>query len=211
MEESKQSSGQTDVTSGTPENTEIVKNPDAVLAKNRELLKEKQSIADELATTRAELDRINDDKKIAEGNKDEVINSLRTKLADIESKSKTKENKFNWNTVSSHIKEAALLKGCTSPDKLIKLLDKNDLKSLQLYDDYSVNKDDLNSLIEKAMQDHSDIGLFKKNVTINDKVPSGKIPTGAPPTTLQDKLNGMSRTEFNNYIKNLSDNEPVTN
>lgn len=211
MEQNQSVSDQDKSSSVAIEDQEKVSNPDAVLAKNRELLAEKRKVQSELDSLRTNMQKVNDDKNLAEGKKDEVIESLRQRLSDIESNSKKKEDNYNWNTVSSQIKSVALQKGCLNTDKLMRLLDSDDLDKIQVYEDFTVNSDDLNTLVDKCIKDHSDIGLFKKNVSINDVVPSNKInSTNKKSLSLKDRLDGMTKDEFNNYIKNLDSSQIAT-
>lgn len=157
------------------ENNETVKNPEAVLAKNRELLGERRVMASELAELKAQMKTINDEKLMAEGNKDEVITSLRGELDTIKKTSKEKEDAFNRNTVFSQIKEAAAKKGCKNPDALLKLMSTDDLNTIEVYDDYKVNTEDLNRVLEKTDKDYSEIKLFGKSVKVDDLTPGSKI------------------------------------
>ena len=118
-------------TSGQPQDNsvvsepEAVKNPDAVLAKNRELLNEKRALAEKVAQFESERRELELQKKEAEGKKDEVIAALREENNKLKDSNSKKDAAYNWKTVSSQIKDAARDKGCTSPDKLLKLLEEN--------------------------------------------------------------------------------------
>lgn len=173
-------SDQTPANSVPVENNEPVKNPDAVLAKNRELLAEKKSMATKIAEYESQMQTINDAKLEAEGKKDDVIASLRKQLGEATVNLSKKEKSYNWNTVSSQIKEAAIVKGCANPNKLLKLLSDDDLNSIEVYEDFSVNKSDLERVLEKSMKENSDIGLFKSKVVINDVVPTNTINKTQP-------------------------------
>lgn len=157
------------------ETKETVNNPEAVLAKNRELLGERRAMVTELADLKASMKVINDDKLLAEGNKDEVITSLREQLSNSESKAKEKADTYNRNTVFSQIKEAALAKGCKNPEALLKLMSNDDLNSIEIDDNYKVNAEDLNRVLEKTDKDYSEIKLFGKTVKVDDIVPGNKI------------------------------------
>lgn len=197
METNTTDSVQTSDDSVTVETNETVNNPEAVLAKNRELVGEKKAMAAKLAEYESKMQSINEAKLLAEGNKDEVINSLRDQLSKIETESKEKEQAYNWNTVSSQIREAAASKGCTSPEKLIKLLETDDLNSIEVYDNYKVNTDDLDRVLNKAMKDHSDIGLFKKTAKVDDVVPGNKIASSKKP------LDKMTKAEIEAELHKL--------
>lgn len=158
-------------------------------------LKKRES---ELNEVRSRLESIELEKKQAEGNKDEVIQELRSKLTDAEKAQQQIKHKYAWNTLEGQIKTAAVQQGCVNPDKLIRLLEEDDLKAIEVGDDFRVNSDDLTRLLEKAKKDHSDIGLFgKKNVNVNDVTP--KI--GNPKT--EKKYNSLAEKASDLLMKNI--------
>lgn len=158
-------------------------------------LKKRES---ELNEVRSRLEGIELEKKQAEGNKDEVIQELRNKLTDAEKAQQQIKHKYAWNTLEGQIKTAAVQQGCVNPDKLIRLLEEDDLKAIEVGDDFRVNSDDLTRLLEKAKKDHSDIGLFgKKNVNVNDVTP--KI--GNPKT--EKKYNSLAEKASDLLMKNI--------
>lgn len=158
-------------------------------------LKKRES---ELNEVRSRLENIELEKKQAEGNKDEVIQELRSKLTDAEKAQQQIKHKYAWNTLEGQIKTAAVQQGCVNPDKLIRLLEEDDLKAIEVGDDFRVNSDDLTRLLEKAKKDHSDIGLFgKKSVNVNDVTP--KI--GNPKT--EKKYNSLAEKASDLLMKNI--------
>lgn len=158
-------------------------------------LKKRES---ELNEVRSRLENIELEKKQAEGNKDEVIQELRSKLTEAEKAQQKIKHTYAWNTLEGQIKTAAVQQGCVNPDKLIRLLEEDDLKAIEVGDDFRVNSDDLTRLVEKAKKDHSDIGLFgKKNVNVNDVTP--KI--GNPKT--EKKYNSLAEKASDLLMKNI--------
>jgi hypothetical protein len=132
-------------------------------------LKKRES---ELNEVRSRLESIELEKKQAEGNKDEVISTLREKLKEAQSSTDQLKHQYVWSSLEGQIKTEAVKHGCRNPDKLMKLLNEDDLKSIQVGNDFKVNQDDLNRLLEKAKKDNEDIALFqKKSVNINDVAP----------------------------------------
>lgn len=88
---------------------------------------------------------------------------------------KKKDESYLWERVTSGIKTESLKAGCTDPDKLIKLLDKNDFLSLQSEaDGYTLKQESLKSLVEKAKKENFFLFPTQK-VEINDGVPKSKI------------------------------------
>ena len=69
----------------------------------------------------------------------------------------------------------------------------NKLKGIELGEDYTVNADDLQRIISKAKDEHSDIGLFKKSsINVNDVTPNMS----------NKSLNEMSSDELKEYARN---------
>lgn len=192
-----QSNGQPQDANGKPEETNQKK--DDVVAystysKVLGTLKKRESELDEVKTR---LESIELDKKQAEGNKDEVITDLRSRLQSLESEKSTLRSKYAWNSLEGQIKSEAVRSGCVNPDKLVRLLEEDDLKSIEVDDSFKVNQDDLSRLIEKAKKDHSDIGLFgKKKVNVNDVSPK-------PVKHESKKVEDMTSAELREHIKSL--------
>ena len=156
---------------------------------------------DEKKRFQAELNKVQDklklheqDKAQNEGRKDDVINELRKELGETKKSLETKDKSYAYNVLSGQIKTEALKQGCVNPEKLIRLLDPSELKGIEVDEDFFVNTDDLQRLIGKAKEEHSDIGLFKnKHVNINDVTPS-MIPNKS--------TNEMSSSELKEYARN---------
>lgn len=136
---------------------------------HKKLLGEKKGLQTKFEAMQAELNSFRDDKLSAEGKKDDVINSLREQLNISQKESKELKSNFAWNTVKTQIKNEASVKGCVNPNKLIKLLSKEEISGIEIDDNFNVNAQDLSKLIENAKKEHSDIGLFSaKIINVND-------------------------------------------
>ena len=87
--------------------------------------------------------------------------------------------------------------GCQSPDKLIKLLDKNDFETLQAdADGYNLKQDSLSALIEKAKKENSFL-FSAPQVKINDAAPASRVETYR-----EKPLSEMSKDEIINKLRN---------
>lgn len=140
----------------------------------RKLLGEKKRRDDELRDAQARLKALEEQELERSGKHEELNKTLKQQLMETEKKLKEKEAKYAWNMVSSQIKQEASRLGCANPDKLLKLLDKDDLNTLEVRDDFSVNRDDLARLLDKAKQDND--FLFRQNIPhVKDSVPSNKV------------------------------------
>jgi len=177
--------------------TEIVSNPDAVLAKNRELLGKTKKLKDELA----EMQEWKRQQELADqerkGDLQGVIESLREENSKLKTEKGEVQKNYAFTTFSEQIKRAAAKEGCTNPDKLLKLMTAEQMKSVEVDDSFRVNGDDLTRLMDTLKEEHSDIGLFKRqNVNIHTVTGQAKV---------EDKtIANMSKEEIMAYArKNL--------
>lgn len=167
---------------------ETVKNPEAVLAKNRELLNEKKQMAQKIAEFESRFKEISDQKLMAEGKKDELIKSLRDENREVKERLSKTQHSYQWTTVSNQIKEAAVAKGCKDPNALLKLLSDDDLNAIEVDENFSVNTEDLNRVLDKASKQFSNIKLFGSDVKVDDIIPSNTIKTKSTAEMSRDEL-----------------------
>lgn len=111
-----------------------------------------------------------------EGKKDEAYATLKKKNESLENELKATKQKFAWSAVEGQIKNHAVEQGCTNTDVLLKLLDKESLKSLEIDDNYQVDKSGLSGLIESSKKQFADLNLFgKRKVEVHDVQGKSKI------------------------------------
>jgi len=138
-----------------------IKDPNAVLAKNKELL-------GKLSSTKTELDELREFKRKQEieaeerkGNYDGVIKRLREENEELRTSNKKEKVSRVFSAYETQIKEAARAEGCVNPDKLLRLMSTEQFKEIQLDDSLNANKDDLKAVMAKLKAEHEDIGLFR--------------------------------------------------
>jgi hypothetical protein len=106
------------------------------------------------------------------GNFQKVIQRLKDENKDL----KTKYAQANYNYASSKIRDAVITEsvklGCVDPDTFYKLIDQDDIKSIEVDDSYNAKQDDIKSIIEKNMKKYERLGFFGKKVNVIDKAPS---------------------------------------
>tara|TARA_R110001632_G_scaffold52197_4_gene129716 strand:+ start:3342 stop:3938 length:597 start_codon:yes stop_codon:yes gene_type:complete len=142
--------------------TAEVRNPDAVLAKNRELLGKNKQYKDELDALRDFKSNQELAEKEAKGQHQEVIASLRQQLEETKKTSAEEKKQFAYSKFETQLKSKAQVEGCVNPDKLIKLMTAEQIKSVEMDEMFNVNGDDLTRLMGELKDEHSDIGLFGK-------------------------------------------------
>lgn len=163
----------------------------------RKVLSEKKRRDQELEDLKKELSNRDLEKQQAAGEKDKVIESLRSQLNETEDKLKNKDRSYIWNVVSGQVKAKAASMGCENPDKLLKLIDKVEFETLEVGDNFDVNGEDLERLLTKAKDENS--FLFPKKASgVKDLHPSD------PPKPQPKTLSKMSDEELMKKLKQMS-------
>lgn len=184
------------VSDGQEKSTDIQKDM-VSYESHRKLLGEKKARDAQLLDLQKKLSSYEETLAEKEGRKDDVIKSLRDKLAETETKYNSTKKNYAWNVLTGQLKAEAVKQGCVSPDKLIRLMAEDDLKGIDVDENFTINSDDLQRVIAKAKEENGDIGLFGgKKVNVND-MPSG---TSIPATTTKSPKD-MTPTELKAYIK----------
>lgn len=109
----------------------------------------------------------------SQGKHEEIIESLKTKLYKTESTLKEEREKYLWNNVTSTVKTEAMKHGCTNPDKLVKLLDKDDFSMLQA-ENGNIMPQSIAALMDKAKKEN-DFLFTGAAIKVNDSIPNGRI------------------------------------
>lgn len=133
----------------------------------------------------------------AKGEFEKLKQSLLQENETLKKTLKQEKESYLWERVTSGIKTESLKAGCADPDKLIKLLDKNDFLSLQSEaDGYTLKQESLKSLVEKAKKENFFLFPTQK-VEINDATPKAKVekPVKKAPSE-------MNQVEINEAFKN---------
>lgn len=173
MQDLEKSSGQTDEASGESEN----KQHDNMVAYDsyKKVLSEKKNVQAKLAEYESKLKSYEESKMEQDGKQSELIQSLRSQLDEKESILKKKDQTYAWNTLTGQIKSEAIGLGCKSDkvDKLIRLLDDADLKSIEVDSNYNVNRDDVKRVLESAKAEVPE--FFNAGAKIANVNPTNKV------------------------------------
>ena len=122
----------------------------------------------------AELESIRQKELEDKGNYQQLLEQYKSKNQELESSLKKERDTYAWNTVTSAIRLEAQKAGCTSPDKLIKLLDKSDFEMLQT-ENGSINQKSLESLIAKVRKENEQPLFSMGSVKFNNVTPKSEI------------------------------------
>jgi len=145
----------------------------------RKILAEKKNTQAKMKEMADKLEKIELERLEQESDYKKQAETWKSKFEESHSNYSSLKKDVAFNTIKSQVTSKAASEGCINTEKLFKLLDSEDLKGLEMGDDFSISQDSLSGLIDKAKKEHSDIGLFKKaDVQIHDiqkqHTPQGK-------------------------------------
>jgi len=141
---------------------------------HKKLLGEKKKMQSQFTEMQDKLKSFEDRELETNGQKDELIASLRGRLEESESKYGNAEKAFAWRQINSAIEKEALSQGCSRPDKLVRLLDDADINSIELDQGYMVNNKDVEAIIGKAKEDNAFL-FSQKKINVVDQTPVNGI------------------------------------
>lgn len=178
-----------------------VKNPDAVLAKNRELLAKQAELKSQLAELENFKNQAEQARLEKEGNLGELVSSLREQLKKAqEDKTNIKKN-YAYTSVKEQIQSLAKEAGCVRPDLLIGLAKEDRYKDyfnqIQVDDDFKVNIDDTKRVIDLMKDEFKDIGLFKPKDINHTPATLEKIKT------TKKTLGDLTKEEIEEQLRQL--------
>jgi hypothetical protein len=131
-----------------------------------------KELLDEMTQLKEKLAKYEEEKLLKDQDREKVISTLQKEVNKYKSESMKTKSQFAYKEVTNQIKTEALKQGCINPEKLIKLLPEEDLKTLTVDEQFNIDQDALKNIIEKAKKDHEDIGLFgTKRVNFTASLP----------------------------------------
>lgn len=184
---------QSDSTSGKAEKKEDVVKYETY----RKLLGEKKARDERLGQMEAKLKEYEQRDLENKGKHEEVISSLREQVRNLQGEVAKRDEAYVMSRVEGAIKTKALEAGCLNPDKLLRLLDREKITSLEVNDRYEVSSQDVDFLVSEAKKENN--FLFKKskaNVVDGD-------PVGEPKVALAKPVEKMTNEELEAEIKRL--------
>lgn len=171
---------------GNPEGNQTTSTTPVSYETHRKLLNEKKNAVSKLNEYEAELQKLREEKMEREGKQDELISSYREKIQKLEGELGNTKKSFAWNTVKGAIKTEAIKNGCNDSEKLIRLMDDQDLKSISIGEDFSIDMETVKNVIEKNKKENH--FLFSANVPpVANGNPSKK------PSEPKNKLDDLSK------------------
>ena len=146
---------------------------------------------EEAAELRERLKEIELDKQQAEGNKDDVIVTLRKELGEVKENLANKDRGYARSIIEGQLSAKATELGCDDLGLFMAGLNQSDglLAGVEVDDNFQVNTEDLTRVVEKMKDKHP--RLFKeKNVVVHD-IKNVNLNTGASnkPASKEDIIN----------------------
>ena len=141
------------------------------------------------AELEAELQKLRQEKDLLDGNKDKVIDDLKKRYESLESEFKKTKHTYAWSTLTNEIKREAIKHGCKDPDKFIRLMDDEDLKAIEVGEDFKISNESLEKVINKGKKEN--FFLFGES----SKVAAPGTPGVKPPVS-EKSLKDLSLDEL---------------
>ncbi len=183
---------------GNTSNSDAVKNAEAVLAKNKELLAELNRLKGENKSFLDKAAEAEQEKLMAAGKKDEVIANLQKQITELKTSGQTTQSRYAKTAVEDQILIAARSMGSDKPETVLKLIDQT---GITVDDNFRVNKDQLNAALAKVKEDVP--ALFRKAAgRMNDLDPQSAKDMNLKPDTKK-----MSREQLREAYVKASQNQ----
>jgi phage antirepressor YoqD-like protein len=148
---------------------------DRVVRDNKKLQSRLKELESALGDSVKKIDEFEKTELEKQGRKDELIDKLKKELNERDSKLKESHTTFAYRALTEQIKGEAEKMGCVNADKLLKLIGQEDLAGIKIDSKYNADREAIKNMLERAKEEHSDIGLFGiKTTKINDVVPGSQ-------------------------------------
>lgn len=151
---------------------------------------EKKRLQAEKEELAAKVKSYEEQKLESEGNKDQIIQNLRKELQETATQLKSVKTSTTWEKIENQIQSAALKSGCKNPEKLMLLLNSDDIKGLEVDDKVKIHPDDLNRLIDKAKEENEFL-FGGGHVRVSDGQPTGQIKQKTLKDLTQDEKKAL--------------------
>lgn len=189
---------QAPVEQSTDASGEVDQGKDSVsLSSYQKVLKEKKARDARLSEMELKLQQLEEEKLAKDGKLQELLDTYKKKTSELEMKLEKTTKSYAWNSVTGEIKREALKAGCKDPDKLIRLMSDDDLKAIEVGDNFSINTESLRELIEKNKKEN--YFLFESS----SKQAAAGIPTSKAFEKPEKEIKDMSLDELKEMYKKL--------
>ena len=161
----------------------------------QKVLQEKKARDERLAEYEAKLKQYEQSDLERKGQYDSLISQLKEENNKLKQTVSERDRAYIMSKVNSAIATKALEAGCRNTDKLLRLIDKEKIESLEVDENYNVDMRSVEFLINEAKQEND--FLFKNSrVNVTDANPVDR-PVVAPEKQVKD----MTMEEIKNLYK----------
>ena len=193
MEQTPNEPAAQDVTPAANENHEQVKDAQAVLDKNRQLLEEMRTLKSELKEHKQFKADLELKEKEQQGQYQEVIAALRDENKTLKEKHEADKKAAAFNKFKTEISSLASAEGCADIDLMFAAMTKEEMASVEVDDHFNVNQDDAKRLVTQ-IKERKPILFGNKSVNVNNVNGGFKIE--------KPSVDSMSKEELLNKIYN---------
>jgi len=175
-------------------NDGVIENKEQNLSKpERDFKKDMLRYKDEVNSLREKLK----EKELAEeeqkGNLQDVIARLKDENRSLKSDLSKSKVSYAEGKIEDSFKRIATQLGCKDPDTFYKLIDRTEIRGVELDDKFNANLEDVKDIVTKYSKQYEHLGFFGKKVNIVDKAPNNN-PIEKPKKT--KSLDEMSHEEL---------------
>lgn len=149
----------------------------------QKLLGEKKNTQSKLQEYEQELRALREEKLKSEGKVQELNETYRSERDKYKTELEKTKQQYAWNALTNTIKSHASKHNCKDPEGFIRLMDDEDLKRIEVGEDFSINTDSL----EQVINDYKN----KKSYLFDSSKKS--VANGNPTTKIQENKNDFSK------------------
>jgi hypothetical protein len=180
--------GDQDSNSGTAEN-----NVDNLSKPEKDFKKDMLRYKDEVNSLREKLREKELVEEEQKGNLQDVIARLKDENRSIKAELSQSKVSYAEGKIEDSFKRIATQLGCKDPDTFYKLIDRTEIRGVELDDKFNANLEDVKDIVNRYSKQYEHLGFFGKKVNIVDKSPNNN-PVEKPKKT--KSLDEMSHEEL---------------
>lgn len=168
----------------------------------QKVLNEKKQTQAKFNELQEKLKSLEEEKLQAEGNKDQLIENYKKRLAETEQKLSKTHNNFAWNVTTRELKSIARELGADTPSKqdaVIRLLPDDVLGKFEVDEDYNMDREQAKSVLEDWKKSNLDVINWNSS---SKKFANGN-PTNKPPKDETKDLSKLSKEQLEELYKKV--------
>lgn len=133
------------------------------------------------------------------GNLQKVIEKLKAENKEIKTKYTQDRYQYAVSKIEDNVKLIAQKLGCKDPDTFYRLIDSDEIKTIEVDEKFNASKKDIEEIVTKNMKKYEHLGFFDKKVNIVDKAPNSSANVESKTKSFSE----MSKQELIEQAKKL--------